>query len=342
MGVMPRSSSFRIGYWVRLIHSFTYTILLSKHVYNNPFLPFFRPSDAARRDLTINAMFLDMNGCLYDYFNGSEDLEKKLIRFVGDPVERIREDFLRILRYFRFYARYGCGQSHDQPTIEAIQSSLEGLLSISGERIWTELKRILVLPNCKNVIPIMFKDLNLGKVMGFQSELQPSALEEFDRVHKVLFSRNEEILPITLFTSIIHDDQELLSLSKRLKFSNNESDIALFIITNRDISENLTVKKLKKKLALSPRPDQQSMRNYMIELMKYSDRFNDVQELSAWKIPEFPFSGHLLREKVKTPKDIGRVINSLKDFWAENDYEITNEQISQKIDEILGVDSSSK
>lgn len=283
-------------------------------------------------------MFLDINGYLYDYFNGSEDLEQKLIRFVGNPADRIQEDFLRILRYFRFYTRYGCGQKHDQSTIDAIRGNLDGLLSISGERIWTELKRILPLPKCNSVIPIMFCDLNMGRVLGFETQLEPSAIREFHTVHGRLFIEGEEIKPITLFTSLIRGDSELESLVKRLKFSNTEADIASFIISNRN-SEKLTMKLLKKKLALSPLQEQCPIKSYMIELLKYLDRYSDAKELSEWKIPQFPFRGHLLREKVKTPRDIGRVINALKDLWAENDYEITDNQISQRVDEILSSDS---
>ena len=76
----------------------------------------------------------------------------------------------------------------------------------------------------------------------------------------------------------------------------------------------------------------------MIELLKYLDRFDDVTDLVEWKIPEFPFRGHLLREKVKTPKDIGLVITALKEFWANNDYKISDDQISNIVDEALGVD----
>lgn len=303
---------------------------------------FWFPSDASRRDLTINAMFLDMSGCLYDFFNGSEDLEKKLIRFVGDPNERIQEDFLRILRYFRFYARYGCGQKYDRPTMDAIRSNLEGLSSISGERIWTELKRILPLSRCNVVIPIMFGDLDIGKVMGFESSLEPSRINEFCKVHTRLFSReNKDIQSITLFTSLIRNDTELESVARRLKFSNAEVDTATFIIANRD-SNKLTVALLKRKLALSPKQEQSSMKSYMIELLRYSDKFEDATELGEWKVPQFPFRGHLLREKVKTPKDIGRVINALRELWADNGYQVTDEQISMKLDELLSTVTDKK
>lgn len=282
-------------------------------------------------------MFLDMDGFLYDYFNGFDDLEKKLIRFVGDPVERIQEDFLRILRYFRFYARYGCGQNYHEPTLKAIRNNMDGLSSISGERIWSEMKRIIPLRQCNVVIPVMFRDLQLGRVMGFLSEVGDASINEFHKIQERLFRDSNEILPITLFISLISSDDELESVIKRLKLSNQESDIATFIIANRGC-ENVTMKVLKKKLALSPRQEQCSIKLFMIEFLKYSGRLNDAKELGDWKIPEFPFKGHLLREKVKSPRDVGRVITSLKDLWANNNYEITDDEIRQRVEEILNTD----
>ncbi len=77
--------------------------------------------DSGRRDLTINSMFLGLDGTLYDYFNGAEDLKRRRVAFVGDPVQRIQEDYLRILRYFRFYGRIAEeSSSHDEKTLEAI------------------------------------------------------------------------------------------------------------------------------------------------------------------------------------------------------------------------------
>ena len=87
--------------------------------------------DAGRRDLTINALFLDLKGTIYDYFDGVEDLKHRRIRFVGDPVERIREDYLRILRYFRFFGRLANDNAeHDQETLKAIRENINGLQSI--------------------------------------------------------------------------------------------------------------------------------------------------------------------------------------------------------------------
>lgn len=100
--------------------------------------------DANRRDLTINAMFLGFDGTVYDYFYGYEDLQQRKVRFVGDADARIKEDYLRILRYFRFYGKIADdADKHEQAIMKTISDNAEGLQKISGERIWMELKKIL-------------------------------------------------------------------------------------------------------------------------------------------------------------------------------------------------------
>lgn len=100
--------------------------------------------DAARRDFTINAMSLGADGVLHDYFGGREDLARGLVRFVGDPATRLAEDYLRLLRFFRFHARYGKG-APDTAALHAIRAAIPGLQRLSVERIWMEIKRILMV-----------------------------------------------------------------------------------------------------------------------------------------------------------------------------------------------------
>jgi poly(A) polymerase len=103
--------------------------------------------DASRRDFTINALYADpKSGEVFDYFNGLSDLEARRLRFIGDAHQRIAEDFLRILRYFRFLARYGGGQI-DADAIAACATGAHGLTALSRERIAQELTRILGLQN---------------------------------------------------------------------------------------------------------------------------------------------------------------------------------------------------
>lgn len=110
--------------------------------------------DAARRDFTINAMSRGRDGVLHDYFGGRADLEQGRVRFVGDAATRIQEDALRILRFFRFQARYGTGQP-DPEAMQAIARHADLLRGLSVERIWSELKRILTGPAVSSVVELM-------------------------------------------------------------------------------------------------------------------------------------------------------------------------------------------
>ena len=98
--------------------------------------------DASRRDFTMNAIYSDLDGNLFDPFNGKDDLEKGIVKFIGSPGERIKEDYLRILRYFRFFNEYSFVE-HDNNTIKSIKKNINGLNKISNERIFNELNKIL-------------------------------------------------------------------------------------------------------------------------------------------------------------------------------------------------------
>ena len=101
--------------------------------------------DAARRDFTMNALYVDRQGILHDPIGGRDDLEARRVRFIGDADARIREDYLRTLRYFRFYGWYGKG-SPDRDAIRAIVANKAGLSGLSAERVWSELLKILASP----------------------------------------------------------------------------------------------------------------------------------------------------------------------------------------------------
>jgi poly(A) polymerase len=110
--------------------------------------------DAARRDFTINALFLDQAGRLYDWFGGQADLRAGRVRFVGDAQSRIEEDALRILRFFRFQARYGTAEPVSD-TVTVISRGAALLAGLSVERVWAELKQILALPQVMPTVRLM-------------------------------------------------------------------------------------------------------------------------------------------------------------------------------------------
>lgn len=122
--------------------------------------------DAERRDFTINAMSLDLQGNLYDYFEGQRHLAEKKVVFVGDARKRIREDFLRILRYFRFYGRIVPSPgAHDAATLEAIQETAGGLGQISVERVWVEVGKILQGNHAPHLLHTMYS-LQVARHIG--------------------------------------------------------------------------------------------------------------------------------------------------------------------------------
>lgn len=111
-------------------------------------------ADAARRDFTINALSMTRDGAVFDYFGGIGDLHAGLVRFVGEPTTRIAEDYLRILRFFRFHARYAAGQP-DAAAVAAIHAGVPGLARLSAERVWSELTRILAAPDPREAVALM-------------------------------------------------------------------------------------------------------------------------------------------------------------------------------------------
>ncbi len=111
-------------------------------------------ADAARRDFTMNALSMTRDGAVFDYFGGIGDLRAGLVRFVGDPATRIAEDYLRILRFFRFHARYAAGPP-DVAAVTAIRAGVPGLNRLSAERVWSELSRILAAPDPREAVALM-------------------------------------------------------------------------------------------------------------------------------------------------------------------------------------------
>lgn len=111
--------------------------------------------DAARRDFTLNALYLDPDGALYDPTGGGiADARARRVRFVGDPEVRIREDVLRILRFFRFHAAYGRG-ALDPPGLAACAAFAPRIETLSGERVWKELAKLLAAPGAADVLAVM-------------------------------------------------------------------------------------------------------------------------------------------------------------------------------------------
>ncbi len=133
-------------------------------------------ADAARRDFTINALYLDADGTLYDPADGLGDLRTGRVRFIGSPAERLEEDVLRLLRFFRFHAWYGEG-APDAAAMAACRAFAARLSGLSGERVWSEFRRILAAPDPGGALRLMEETDSLGRVVA-----GAAALDQLDRL----------------------------------------------------------------------------------------------------------------------------------------------------------------
>ena len=161
--------------------------------------------DSCQRDLTINAMFLTLEGDLVDYHRGEEDLRRGRVRFVGDARHRLREDHQRILRYFRFRAQLssiiGADDPYDSDTLEVLREEGPGLKKLAGMRIWPELKKILNFKGAGEEVKTMWK-LGLFPHCGLpidSTQEQVSVIIQFD----LLFITDHLVPPcrITIVTT---------------------------------------------------------------------------------------------------------------------------------------------
>lgn len=170
-------------------------------------------ADAARRDFTFNAMSLDRDGRVHDYFGGVDDLAACRVRFVGDPALRIAEDHLRVLRFFRFLARFGAGGVADPAALRAIgDGGGASLTALSAERVWSELKRLLGTAAPATAIRVMRDTGVLGALFG--RDVTP---ERLDR----LLATEAPSVPLLRLTALTSEAPGLLA--RRLRLSGAEA-----------------------------------------------------------------------------------------------------------------------
>ncbi|XP_026850778.1 CCA tRNA nucleotidyltransferase 1, mitochondrial [Drosophila persimilis] len=285
--------------------------------------------DANRRDLTINSMFLGFDGTVYDYFYGYDDLQQRRVVFVGDADIRINEDYLRILRYFRFYGRIAKdAESHDPSTLAAIKKNAEGLARISGERIWSELQKIIV-GNYGTELVLEMHRCNLFQHCGLP--VKPN-LNEFQILCETLEIFEKPHYPILYMTGLLHSVEEAMMLHERLKLSAFERDLALFITQQRTrVDSEYTTLRDYQKLCLQP----YAKRDYVEQLLKYTRKVELYNQLKAWSTPSFPLNGNILKDHGLSGKNIGTGLSLLRLMWADSDFQLTSGQLLEKLPQIL-------
>ena len=256
--------------------------------------------DAKRRDLTYNAMSMDMEGNVFDYFNGMDDLQDKVSKFVGDAEERIQEDYLRILRYFRFQGRLST-PSWNEDTLKAISSNVKGLQQISAERIWQEMSKLLSGKNIANVLTHMTKS-GVSKVIGLST----------NDLNKVKDRGN----PIVALAQM----GNTTAIVKRWRLSNNESLLLDFLVKNK--TNSLDKKKVEDMIADGVD------KNLISALATLQGKEDMASHVSSAQVPDFPISGADLIAKGMNPgPEMGAKLGQLKQQWKQSNFTATKDDL---------------
>ncbi len=253
--------------------------------------------DAARRDFTINALYADpANGEIFDWFGGLDDLAARRVRFIGDPHQRIREDHLRILRYFRFQARFGSVPA-DAPSESACAELAATLKGLSRERVGMEMMNLLSLAD---PAPTVARMAELGVLEVVLPEADVAALAAL-----VAEESRQQIAPDALrrLAALLPADVQLAeAVASRFRLSGAQ----------------------KKRLALAAARDgaERDARPLAYRLGRDSalDRLliagADAAALDGWVIPEFPLKGgEIVARGIKAGPEVARVLRQVENGW---------------------------
>ena len=274
--------------------------------------------DAARRDFTINALYADpLTGTVYDYFGGLDDLDRHVVRFIGDPLQRIAEDHLRILRFFRFLTRFG--DEPDAAGLAACAARANDLMALSRERIADELLKLLVAKRAPAMVPVMLSN-------GIFRPVLPE-LRNTDRLAKVAALEHDAGIapdPLRRLAALLPDDPAIgEAIGARLKMSTAH---------RRRLATALDAEALPPPRALV----------YRLGIVGATDRLflhgstetalSAFRSIAQWNVPLLPLSGGALVERgIGRGPDVARTLRAIEDQWVAEDFP-GNERLAEIVD----------
>ncbi len=277
--------------------------------------------DALRRDFTINAMYLDKGGNLIDPKDGKTDLENRVVRFIGNPDERIKEDYLRILRYFRFLALFG-DISPDAEVMKTIKANLDKLSVVSMERQWNELKSILSLTTPNNAISAM-SEIGLLDVYFDGTSINDAFVNLIEIESRISLS----IDPILRLSILIENSLDKANtIIKKLPLSKLDSTDLLKLSTlNKKIVSYMSMKEVRYLLYLLGRDGFQ--KQILVNWAKDTNNKNEVNWRSlyevaqSWEKPSFALTAKdVINMGISQGPMVGTILKEVEDWWAENDF----------------------
>ena len=259
--------------------------------------------DAARRDFTINALSAHpRTGAIFDYFGGLDDLAARRVRFIGEPLARIAEDHLRILRFFRFHARFGSG-APDAEALAACTARANDLMALSRERIADELLKLLGLPDPAPTVAIMLDRAILKPVLP---EIESHALAILKRL--LAAERDAKIEPDALrrFSALLPPDPLLAEkIAARLKLS-NKARKRLACAADRQLGANPE--------ALAYRVGMECA----VDRLLLAGEPARAVSVTQWRMPKLPIGGGtLIARGVPEGPAVARTLRQIEDRWIE-------------------------
>ena len=277
--------------------------------------------DAARRDFTMNALYATADGEVIDLVGGVDDLRAGRVRFVGDATTRIREDYLRILRLFRFHAFYGKGEI-DPEALRAAAAEKAGIAQLSGERVQKELLRLLEADEPAPVLRSM-------AAAGILSELLPGALliprlERLARIDADAFFKPDPLLRLAAL--LPNDPKSAEALAAKLKLSNAQSARLEDVVGAREkIVSYLSIKEVRKllyRIGIAPFKDR-----VFLKWAEDPKESNAVQwrmllaVADAWERPVFPLTGReVMLAGVPEGPLVGKILAEVEEWWIDADF----------------------
>ncbi|WFP78630.1 CCA tRNA nucleotidyltransferase [Mesorhizobium sp. WSM4906] len=286
--------------------------------------------DAERRDFTINALYAEADGTVVDLVGGVADIEARRLRFIGEAEARIREDYLRILRFFRFFAWYGDGRP-DAEGLKACARLKDGLGRLSAERVWSELKKLLSAPDPSRALLWMRQAGVLTAVLPESEKWGIDAIHGLVRTEKDLGWAADPLL--RLEAMVPPDAARMKILAERLRFSTGEGERLKQWALTASPEPKTTETELSKKLYFG---DRQGFLD-RLRLALAAARTRAVEDNQAmveaggfsrllgfalkWEKPTFPIKGADLTELGASPgPKLGATLKELEKEWADSGF----------------------
>ena len=286
--------------------------------------------DSLRRDFSINSIYSDLDGNLYDPNSGHKDLNVGIIKFIGDPETRIKEDYLRIIRYLRFYTEYS-KIDHEINIIKIIKKNINGLGKISKERQFNELKKILKLDNFlklfKNktsceLFSLIFPQLKNFKKLSKLSKPQEKILKNKSLNFVISFLVIDESDNSDYFVYKYNLPNEL---KDKINFLKNNSQ-------NKDSTKIFNKKDLQKIFYYEGKSSIIDLIDFKLLYFKQTKKLSELKNyFEKLDKPEFPIKAQLLINDygLKEGRELGQKLKNLEMKWIENNFNLSKKDMEK-------------